>query len=397
MKKTRKKENSAGTKRPGAKKNARHGERKTIGSSRSSSVDIGRAIERYGAVEVMPTLDEATPETVKRTSPGKKRAPKKAKKELNIFGEAEERISDFEEKEEAKEPMHKRAVIGLAILAFVVIFVGALVALNEMLIVQTIEVSGNVNLERAEILTTSGINVGEHMWLINLRGTKEALQADPHIKSAAIKRVYPDTLRIAIVERVPLAAIVGAASTTLIDKEGYVLDIEGKGEALDLIQIYGMGALAYSVGRKIDTEDEFNSATLLTILSALESEGLLENIKSMDVSQPLSILLYTHSGYCVHLGQPEDVGGKLKNLSKVLQTADSLGLAGGTIDVAVLGDPVYSPPENLVPETSSDLAATPSNLPGETPNQEATPGDLNAQGTPAPVTSTGEETSGFSG
>ena len=291
MKRTQRKENSAGAKRSGTKKTARRGERKIIGPSRVSSVDLGRAIERYGVLEVMPRLDEKTPEEVRRTSPGKKRATKENKRELNLFGEGE--------KEETKEPQRKKAAIGLAILAFAVIFIGALVALYNMLVIQNIEVSGNGNIERAEILTTAGINVGEHMWFANLRGARQALLADPYIKSAVIKRVYPSTLRIAIVERVPLAAIVGTASTTLIDAEGYVLDIKGEGEASDLIQIYGMGSQAYSVGQKIDAAEEFNSATLLSILSALGSEGAFgKHRKHRCIPTPEHFALYPFRLLC---------------------------------------------------------------------------------------------------
>ena len=387
MKKKLRKENNAVDRLTGAKKKTRRGKREIAVSPEVSFVDLGRVIERYGVREVMPRLHENTPEEVRRTSPLKKRMQEE-EGDLDLFGERDE---------EEREPLHKKTAMWLTILALILVIIGALVALYYTLVIQKIEVSGNAAIGRAEILTTAGINIGEHMWLADLRGAKETLLADPYIKSAAIKRVYPNTLRIVIVERTPLAAIRSTASTTLIDGEGYVLDIQGEGEVLNLIQVYGMGSQAYSVGQKIDTAEAFNSATLLSILSALESAGLLESIESVDVSQPLSIMLSTHSGYSVHLGQPDNVEGKLANLSKVLTKVTSMGYAGGIIDVAVLGDPAYSPPESLEAGTSTDLPATSTDLPEESPQGTATPGNLSPEATPDPATNTGEGAGGFSG
>ena len=75
----------------------------------------------------------------------------------------------------------------------------------------------------------------------------------------------------------------------------------------------------------------------------------------------------------------------------------SMGLEGGTIDVAVLGDPVYSPPEIQEAGTPTNLVGTPGDLSGGGPKQTATPGDLDPESTPVPATNTGEEADGFSG
>ena len=69
------------------------------------------------------------------------------------------------------------------------------------------------------------------------------------------------------------------------------------------------------------------------------------------MSQPLKIGMTTTYGYTVNIGQPENLTGKLENLPPVLSKVLSMGLEGGTIDLGVLGDPVYSPPEVYQPET----------------------------------------------
>ena len=105
------------------------------------------------------------------------------------------------------------------------------------------------------------------------------------------------------------------------------------------------------MGQKIGDYAEFNSETLLEIIAVLSNQGMLDIIESIDMSQPLKIGMTTTYGYTVNIGQPENLTGKLENLPPVLSKVLSMGLEGGTIDLGVLGDPVYSPPEVYQPET----------------------------------------------
>lgn len=118
-----------------------------------------------------------------------------------------------------------------------------------------------------------------------------------------------------------------------------------------LVAVYGVSSGGYAVGQKIGDYAEFNSETLLEIIAVLSNQGMLDIIESIDMSQPLKIGMTTTYGYTVNIGQPENLTGKLENLPPVLSKVLSMGLEGGTIDLGVLGDPVYSPPEVYQPET----------------------------------------------
>ena len=218
------------------------------------------------------------------------------------------------------------------------------------LVIDRIEVVGNEKLERGEVLTISGLNIGEHMLFANLGEARSRLLSSPYIRSAYIKRAYPDKLIITIEERKPVAAIVGVGSYALIDLEGSVMEIAQTNDN-GLVAVYGVSSGGYAVGQKIGDYAEFNSETLLEIITVLSNQGMLDIIESIDMSQPLKIGMTTTYGYAVNIGQPENLTGKLENLPPVLNKVLSMGLEGGTIDLGVLGDPVYSPPEVYQPET----------------------------------------------
>ena len=200
------------------------------------------------------------------------------------------------------------------------------------------------------MLTISGLNIGEHMLFANLGEARSRLLSSPYIRSAYIKRAYPDKLIITIEERKPVAAIVGVGSYALIDLEGSVMEIAQTNDK-GLVAVYGVSSGGYAVGQKIGDYAEFNSETLLEIIAVLSNQGMLDIIESIDMSQPLKIGMTTTYGYTVNIGQPENLTGKLENLPPVLSKVLSMGLEGGTIDLGVLGDPVYSPPEVYQPET----------------------------------------------
>lgn len=258
-------------------------------------------------------------------------------RELSIFGEDE------------PEERNRRAYTLVGIFFLVALLIGIGATLYFLLIIDRIDVTGNETLEKGEVLTIAGINIGEHMWLADVEGARAALEADAAIRSAQVKRMYPDALSITIEERVPVAYMEGSGTGAVIDIEGYVMDITPAAPP-ELIVIYGFSSAGFQMGQRLGQYSEFNSATLLEILTALSGQGILESIDSVDMSQPLRISMSTADGYTINVGQPDNMGDKLENLGLVLSKVRSMGYVGGSIDVGVLGDPVYSPPVSAAPE-----------------------------------------------
>ena len=288
------------------KQGRRDGKRPPRGSV--SYVDIEQVKQRYGG-----------------------RTTREPQKELHVFGE-----------EDTKGDGRKRRRAALLLSCLTLIGIAA--GLYFSLIIDRIEVQGNEKLERGEVLTISGLNVGEHIFFADLAEARARLLGSPYIRSAYIKRAYPDKLIITVEERKPVAAIVGVGSYAIIDLEGSVMEITPENED-GLITVYGVSSGGYAVGQRIGDYAQLNSKTLLEIITVLSNNKMLGIIESIDMSQPLKIGMTTTYGYAVNIGQPENLTEKLENLPPVLNKVISMGLEGGTIDLGVLGDPAYSPPE----------------------------------------------------
>ena len=297
----------------------------------------------------------------------KKRRKKRTHKRRASPQEDELDFVDFSKprkKVQLRRGVFEKAVVASA----VVLMFSILLILYYWLLIDRIEVSGNVTLERAEILTTAGINIGEHILLVNTGEAQRRLMENPMIRSARVHRVYPDKLAIDIEERTPLAAIAGGGSYAIIDEEGYVLSIQP--DPGDLLEVYGMGSTGFQLSEKLGDSEDFNSAILLQMIQALYKSGVIEDMVSLDITQPLSVNLISREGYTIHVGQAEDLEEKLVNLALVLQHVKALGYTGGTIDLAVRGDPVYTPPQTAAPEETAD-SVLPEQTDGAVQPQEA--------------------------
>lgn len=280
---------------------------------------------------------------------------------------------------------HKRfaAIISIAISA-VCVGVGLFLTWH-LLIVDTISVKGNKNITSEEIISVSGLETDKHIWLENTEAAKAALENMPYIDSAEIERVYPDKLVITVAERVEAAVVMGLSTNAIIDKDGNVLFMGERENYAGLMKIYGLSASGFKLNTPLGDASTFQIRTTLELLSAIVQAGLVDDIDYLDVSNSLCVFFITTQGLRVQLGQPDEAAQKLHKLKLVLPKLKQMGLdAKGTVDLSTVGDPVYSPPANMLvgdqPVTLLGLA-TGSDAPGASPSDMPAASTTNASPT----------------
>ncbi len=334
---------------------------------------------------------------------GEKPEPKKGNGVTvkQVRREAQHRRQAVTEREKRRRAPKLRPMKLASIALTGVVVLAAALLTYFLLIVDSIEVHGADRFTEEEILTTSGLKVGRHIWLNRTGEAQTLIEQNPYIASAVVTRVYPDKLVINVVERTEAAVLVGMNAQAVIDSEGYVLSIGARADYAGLIKISGMGSGGYHVNQRLGEESDFNSRTLVTLLGAVYGEGLETQIESIDMSNPLSINMKAASGLLIHLGQPDGAAEKLAAFKTVLPTLKSRGLdASGTLDLSAKGDPVYSPQDAAVAVSPSPAdSAEPNDSPGAHDTSAQSP-----QATPSPAGSASpgntpnpSATEGFSG
>lgn len=325
-----------------------------------SHIDLDMVKARYAgkALEEDDELFEEYDGEYEETEDGQAhRRVADSSRELNIFGE-DEYLED--------EPRERR---GLTLAFFGALLITALVGLYFLLIVDIIKVGGNNVLEKGEVLTIAGLNPGEHLWFADIGGAKARLLADPMIKDATVKRIYPDTISIVITERRAAAAILSGGTVAVIDAEGCVMEISAQVPE-NMVEVYGVSSSGFTAGQDLSKDSRFNADALLEILSALSNYDILGIIDYIDMSQPLRIEMSTVYGIHINVGQTDNIAEKLSGLPAVIAKVMEMGYQGGTIDLAVLGDPVYAPPA-VEAESGDDTNA--SQIDNSLEGQQGTP------------------------
>lgn len=97
---------------------------------------------------------------------------------------------------------------------------------SERLQVARVEVQGSHFLSEGEVRELLGPAVGENIFSLDIEALKARLRSSPWVASATVTRTLPDTVRVDIHERVPLA-LAEVDRLYLMDGDGALVDIYG--------------------------------------------------------------------------------------------------------------------------------------------------------------------------
>jgi cell division protein FtsQ len=182
----------------------------------------------------------------------------------------------------------KHAAIG-AVLAAGFLFAGyrafAFVMNAESLTVTRITVSGNTRLSRGEVVSLLDGLAGRNMLLVSLDEWRQKVLTSPWVEDAALRRVLPGTVDVAIAERQPMGIGRISGELYLLDQHAGIIDEFGPSHAeFDLPLIDGLAMPKRSrAGAPI--VDEGRAALASRVLSSLqERPELAGRVSQIDVS-----------------------------------------------------------------------------------------------------------------
>jgi cell division protein FtsQ len=90
----------------------------------------------------------------------------------------------------------------------------------------SIQIDGNSQLTRADLLTVFGADIGRNLFFVPLTERRKELEQVPWVAHATVMRVLPNQLRVAIVERQPIAFARIGNQIKLVDADGVILDMQ---------------------------------------------------------------------------------------------------------------------------------------------------------------------------
>ncbi len=175
-----------------------------------------------------------------------------------------------------------------------------LISKAELFRIKHINVEGQNRFLEDEIIRIAGVNYGDNLFALNLKFIRENIKADSWIKEASITKVFPDTLKIEIVERKPFALVKIQNSYFIIDETGKPFKVEDeKVSSITVIENIPFDDITLDEDNGLKIKDSKYYTTALDILKIAQKEDFViqkKSVKKIIVSENENLKLIISNG-----------------------------------------------------------------------------------------------------
>jgi len=166
-----------------------------------------------------------------------------------------------------------------------------------------IEVTGVANAPRGQVMEVAGADVGRNVFFVPLDQRERQLEQIPWVESAAVMRLLPNRVSVAIRERTPVAFVQIGPKISLIDSGGVVMGLPASRQTkFSFPVIHGMSE-SDPLSSRAATMRIYNH--MVGDLDSAESEHYTRQISEVDLSDPQDVKATVNDAggtVLVHLG-----------------------------------------------------------------------------------------------
>lgn len=110
---------------------------------------------------------------------------------------------------------------------------------SRLLVVRHVQITGMKRLDRAEVLDAASVRLGTPLARLDTGAVGERVATVAQVRSVAVSRSWPSTLRIAITERTPRVAVAHDGRFDLVDGAGVTVVTKKKPNGLPRLEVGG--------------------------------------------------------------------------------------------------------------------------------------------------------------
>ena len=123
--------------------------------------------------------------------------------------------------------------------------------LNSSLNIQTIKVENNLTIKIDSIQKKLNFLYKENLFFLDVRDIEKKLRGETFIESFSVKKIYPNTLKIIIVEKIPIAILQNKKKKYFISNKGDLINYKDVEAYKDLPIVFGSGEDFYSLYKEL--------------------------------------------------------------------------------------------------------------------------------------------------
>lgn len=233
-----------------------------------------------------------------------------------------------------------------ALLITVLLLIGLCVALRlTVFSVRVINVIGNVNYTREQIIAGSGVKYGMNLLTLDGDKVERTIESDYHLQFRYMEKKMPGEIVLCVREREAMAYLNYCGIFYTLDKSGMVLfESELTGiEPASLTELKGLEIRNIRCGQTISLAQSAQKQILESLFLEIKVLGCGPRVASADLTTPDNMYLTLRSGFSVSLGNTEQLHMKLRSMLLVEQKLIELGYTSGTIRVSAPTEPTFTP------------------------------------------------------
>ena len=269
-----------------------------------------------------------------------------------------------------KRKKHARQTVAMTIAVTAALAILTVLTVSRVFVVRDVMVVGNRHLLKEEVVTQSGVEVGDNMLSITAGMLRDRLEENRYIEYLSHGFDYRGRLTIRINERLGMAVVYELGYYYVLDADGMVLECVGSGYPTGVAgpKVNGFDFEQNSritVGEKLPASSGQLEA-MMTVLSAMDETNMLARTALLDVTSTYNMYAMTSGGAMNVLGDERDMRTKLLIAKEVLSIREAAGdLKGARIDVSSGRNAHYIPA--VLPTITPVPTATPTIEPSTTP------------------------------
>jgi cell division protein FtsQ len=241
----------------------------------------------------------------------------------------------------------RKFLLFLKILLIVVVFAGLLWGFNYLynsnyFKIKEVTVNDNSYYDDEEIMNVANVAIGINIFEVDKKAIEDGLENQlVWLKSAALRKVFPDKIEISVTERGPFVRAAYGGKHYLIDDEGIVLDV------LDMDDPTGYGDLILiknSIEYRPDIGEKIAKKSILScgeIYLSLDLE-IRKDIKEAYISDNFSgdIIFITVNDKKIIFGNSDKIIDKNAVLRKIIAQLNESEVSFSSIDIRNVDNPV---------------------------------------------------------
>ena len=233
-------------------------------------------------------------------------------------------------------PSSRSLLVGCAL----VLVAGGLYGLareTSMFAVDTIRVEGASPTLAADVRRELHRYDGRSLVGVDASAVENRVDALPAVRSAAVDRAFPHTLRIHVVPELPVAVLRRGADSFLVSARGRVIAPVARGAHRSLARIWLPASTGIDLGSVLGGEDGGLAARSLAAFVGSGFPGRVTFVRALDGQ----ITLGLRGGLEIKLGAPDDLGLKIAIAHSIVPSLATPFAGGPTyLDIAVPERPV---------------------------------------------------------